>query len=414
MNERSVSLASLILGILQSAGASQTEALQAFTRSGEYEKVQLALSRHPATSKIAHDTAQTLIIAKYNQELHQLTSSTAGYRSNAANMSAERILDFSCKKMGENFHKQAPYMWSLLGILLKSEADLQDPDIDEISSTENREAHSGDLDDDASGEEEEDIEASSGGRSQKARRRRQELSIVKRVTIISVVMNNRNTLCNAFQTVFGLFLHSCNTPEKVVETLAHSGLSVGSTSINNMITSMSAESAAEIIRQCQSATGQGLDNLEVYLKTDQPTIETKSKLIHMTTATFLPLNHGVIMEDLKCVKELWEKSPFNSNATEPPLTANHDALCSLAAKASRAPEDPASQSNLMAWHVRNLLISHIDGLKEEYGSEHGTPFMLAPIPVMKTKQIPAKAMNVDLGTASGNGVALENLAQQAG
>ncbi|KAK7027205.1 hypothetical protein R3P38DRAFT_2527165 [Favolaschia claudopus] len=38
-------------------------------------------------------------------------------------------------------------------------------------------------------------------------------------------MQSRNAKCNALQCVFEVFLHSTNTPEKVIQALAHMGIS---------------------------------------------------------------------------------------------------------------------------------------------------------------------------------------------
>ncbi|KAF8220285.1 hypothetical protein L208DRAFT_1334806, partial [Tricholoma matsutake] len=50
----------------------------------------------------------------------------------------------------------------------------------------------------------------------------------KKVVMISIMMQRCNAKCNAFESVFGIFLHSTNTPEKVIQALAHMGISISS------------------------------------------------------------------------------------------------------------------------------------------------------------------------------------------
>lgn len=48
----------------------------------------------------------------------------------------------------------------------------------------------------------------------------------KSIVIISILMQSTNKSCNYLQSILGIFFHSTNTPEKVIETLAHAGLSI--------------------------------------------------------------------------------------------------------------------------------------------------------------------------------------------
>ena len=62
------------------------------------------------------------------------------------------------------------------------------------------------------------------------------------------------------------------------------------------------------------------DNIDVLLKTSVPTIEkTTENLRHLTSGLFFPLMHGVKCKDLKCSRELWEKSPFNPDNVDGPF-----------------------------------------------------------------------------------------------
>jgi len=56
-----------------------------------------------------------------------------------------------------------------------------------------------------------------------------------------ILAHSMNTWCNAFQAVQGFFLESVNTPEHVINVLAHGGWSVSVPSVVNMVRSLTAE-----------------------------------------------------------------------------------------------------------------------------------------------------------------------------
>ena len=66
-------------------------------------------------------------------------------------------------------------------------------------------------------------------------------------------MQSTNQHYNAFQTSIGLFLHACSALEEVTEFLAHTGLSISSSAVNDAVTNLSKESA-----QTRRKTGQTL------------------------------------------------------------------------------------------------------------------------------------------------------------
>jgi uncharacterized protein YwlG (UPF0340 family) len=59
--------------------------------------------------------------------------------------------------------------------------------------------------------------------------------------MISIMMQSRNAKCNALESVFGIFLHSTNTPEKVIQAVAHMGISISSSAIQMAIHALSIE-----------------------------------------------------------------------------------------------------------------------------------------------------------------------------
>ncbi|KAI0045268.1 hypothetical protein FA95DRAFT_1495650, partial [Auriscalpium vulgare] len=123
----------------------------------------------------------------------------------------------------------------------------------------------------------------------------------KQTICMSTLLQNTNRRCNAVQSVLGVFMHACNTPDKVIETFAHSGLSISSTAINQSIKSLVTAAADNVRKLGQTGVASyGYDNFDIDLKTGLPTVEKDSTTLkHLTSGTLLPLEHGVVTEDLK-------------------------------------------------------------------------------------------------------------------
>ncbi|KAI0764453.1 hypothetical protein BC629DRAFT_1255712, partial [Irpex lacteus] len=106
----------------------------------------------------------------------------------------------------------------------------------------------------------------------------------KTVTVISVLTNNRFRKCNALQAVTGLFLHSCNTSEKVIKVLSHMGISISLSSIHRAIHSLSRATRIAIQRHGRSLLiSYAYDNFDVKLKVGIPTAGSlNDSMLHLT------------------------------------------------------------------------------------------------------------------------------------
>ncbi|KAH9938066.1 uncharacterized protein B0H18DRAFT_1112261 [Fomitopsis serialis] len=109
-------------------------------------------------------------------------------------------------------------------------------------------------------------------------------------------MHSLNQQCNAFAAVNAIFFHSCNTPDKVIKALAHMGISISPSSINNAVHSLSRESARNVRQLGQS--------LRAMLAYDNWLI--------------IKLEHGVQPDDLRCSRRLWETSWLNPSVLYSP------------------------------------------------------------------------------------------------
>lgn len=241
------------------------------------------------------------------------------------------------------------------------------------------------------------------------------------VSLFSILMQSINAQCNRLQTLVGLFAHSTHTPEKVVELLAHAGLSIAPSSINNMVQAMSAD-AVESLKNSPEPKPKafGYDNLDVSFKTDNPTIDYHGHLAHITTGTVIPVQ-GATFDDMRVSKEIWAKADINPhrNPLEPIIKPTHKNLMALLKTAAVPPSDPLSLQSRMAWHARKfLLLECVDTLmpavKDKLRPRLGLPKAKLSAPIVKTEQKPAQAVNISVGTNHGNAVAIENLLRQGG
>lgn len=233
---------------------------------------------------------------------------------------------------------------------------------------------------------------------------------------MSIMMQSSNQQCNALQTLIRTFLHSCNTPENVVKFLAHVGLSISTTAVNSVITSLSKESVAGIQRQGRSLlTAYAYDNIDIDLKHATPTIEKSTDtLIHLTSGTLIPLDHGITHGDLNCSKELWDKSKMNRLRQGANPSVSEDNFLEL------HPEDPDHPSGLMRRDRFNILvflqdlIHHGPEYFRQFSRVLEKPETIDQIPVVKSKQIPAKMMDISPSTPAANADALADLFRQGG
>jgi len=131
-------------------------------------------------------------------------------------------------------------------------------------------------------------------------------------------MQCMNWKSNALQSILGLFLQSAHTPQKVVDTLAHIGISISTNAINVAVGSLSIESQTSLQKLGQSLlAAYAYNNFDVDLKSHVPITEKSTdSLKHLTSGLLFPLTHGTMPDDLKCSKQLWEKSMLNLHIDE--------------------------------------------------------------------------------------------------
>ena len=235
--------------------------------------------------------------------------------------------------------------------------------------------------------------------------------------IFSILMQSSCQKANTFQSMLGIFLHACRTPEKVIEMLAHMGVSVSTTTIHDSIKSLSMNARCALQQLGRTMCAAIVyDNVEVTLKSTVAVVEkTNETLRHLTSGLFFPLMHGVTREHLKYSKLLWEKSPLNPANANVPLEKKtyFDLLISM-------PDEPDKESGMtarecfIAWLYLRDLCTYGPEYFRKFLLHIGDPKPIEAIPVVKTDILPAYAMEINNSTTSGNIQAIDSLLEQGG
>jgi len=211
--------------------------------------------------------------------------------------------------------------------------------------------------------------------------------------------------------MLGLFCHSTNTPELVIETLAHAGLSISMTSIHNMVNSLLIKSADHIRSlACTLTASFAYDNFNMEFKSHTPTVKKHGdSLKHATSAIIFPLIN-TSTQDLMCLDELWNTDPIN------PYIQDHQKrrLRGLESVVRTTIEpSPTISICILAWHFRHALVMFCEPFKI-FQMKLGGPETINQIPLTKTEYIPCCAMDINQSTADGQCDILQRLCEQGG
>ena len=97
-------------------------------------------------------------------------------------------------------------------------------------------------------------------------------------------MQGINRKSNALQSIIGFFLQSVHAPYKVINTLAHLGLSISTDTINMAVRSLSLESECTLQNLGHSLVASyAYDNFDVDLKSQVPTVEKSNTSLTVST-----------------------------------------------------------------------------------------------------------------------------------
>jgi hypothetical protein len=236
---------------------------------------------------------------------------------------------------------------------------------------------------------------------------------------MSIILHNANQRCNILQSVIGVYIHTANTPEDVVDIMARLGVSISSSSINAAISSLSADATQEILKVAMTGTMMfGWDNFDVQLKPLVPRIEDpQNNMLNMTSGTFIPLREGYNPMDMDCAEEVYRSMWYSSQLKSGPDPVNYRTLLEIHTEPTR------NDSRELTWREQYALFKVLETLVEWGGPffarytdqlEKSRPDPLEQIPVVKTTQRPLRATNDKQSTKQGNIDAIMNFWQQCG
>ncbi|KAI6095346.1 hypothetical protein F5141DRAFT_1068476 [Pisolithus sp. B1] len=358
--------------------------------------------QHPASRAQFTQKSFSVVENMYLQELCCLASEDNGSHFWASSTSTEQLENFSLTAMAQKMEANALKWWWLLGTLLndKGTAALTgwkdrggDKSVDNVWEIE------GDDDEYWDGVGEIDLEGIINGLTG-------ELGTCP-------AMTDKHTKCHA-----AIKLMSAHTLYKVIDTFTHLGISVSADTINMAVQSLLKESHNSLQHLGWSLLASyAYDNFDVDLKTHTLTVEkSNNSLKHLTSGFLFPLVHGVMLNDLKCLEELWRESVLNLQAGEPyslPKLMWWDLL-------KLYPEwmDPNSklshhdQFNAWAFLV-NLCTNGLEYF-HQFKSMIQDPHPIEQIPTVKTPIYAAHAMDINNSTVSGNIQVVTELLAQGG
>ncbi|KZT73986.1 hypothetical protein DAEQUDRAFT_660942, partial [Daedalea quercina L-15889] len=219
---------------------------------------------------------------------------------------------------------------------------------------------------------------------------------------------------NALQSIIGIYLHSCNAPKSIVKLLARIGVSISRTAIDDAVSSLSKESAIKMRKLGRTLlTMIAYDNFDIKLKQLVPTIDKPhDSLLHMTSGTFIPLDHDVSLTDMQCSDQIWEHSPYNPvnvGKTE----VEWKRLLTLHPQSDH-PSGLDRRECFNAWLFKRDLFLYGPEYFRKFAMKLGDLEEIDSIPLTKSRQIPAEAMDINQSSVQGNVEALRTLFKQLG
>ncbi|KAG1741905.1 uncharacterized protein EDB91DRAFT_1081690 [Suillus paluster] len=204
-----------------------------------------------------------MTVKQYAQSINQMAQQETGWKFSALNASSDQLEDFKLEHMARDMQSLAPELWGMLGDVLSASGQTTEVICDDADDEEYW------REDDSNVEVQN--EGTTHSRENIKAKRRGAIVKIKKVVLMSIMLQSSNQKCNALQSIYGIFLHSCNTPQRVIHMLARMGISTCPATILNAIRSLSHESITHIQAMSQTLlVGYVYDNFDVDFKTSAP------------------------------------------------------------------------------------------------------------------------------------------------
>ncbi|KAF8257522.1 hypothetical protein EI94DRAFT_1629737, partial [Lactarius quietus] len=366
-------------------------------------------------------------------EVEEMTKKKNGLHFNACTVTSEQIELAFMPRLAGNMRFLAPNLWGLVFNLLGPLDDqhvsgMVDPLGVNLAKLFDASEDLGDLGEDEEVEEGPIGDDNGPGAQPEDERRPQKwlrkdvsarnTALRKSVVCISIILQGANESCNHLQGIIGMFVHSANVPQHVIEVLAHAGLSISIKSIQRAVKSMSIDSAHKIRDGlCTLKVAMAYDNFDINFKMSEPTVTHCSNFVSATLATVIPL---VTVDDINALHGsvvLWDADPHNPSPSTPPAVFDDFDLLKFHVMDTynrRMPgKEFSPQCEAFAWHIREILVNHGQYFAHFLG-QLGALKPVLEILLMKTEQIPMRLMKIKQSSVDGNIEVMDSLLRQGG
>ncbi|KIK80263.1 hypothetical protein PAXRUDRAFT_766419 [Paxillus rubicundulus Ve08.2h10] len=208
---------------------------------------------HPIKAQDFMQHCAELILDLYLKEICHAASKDGGWHFGASTATTQQLEDFNLDDMAWDLKAHAPRLWTFVGLLMqcdekqKGGSGKKDVDGDVVMDKQSMDMEQDYWNEVDEVDFEEFIEGltAEGGPSipMKDHKKWQVvIKTIKKIVIISIIMQSVNWKLNTLQTILGLFLQSAHTLQKVIDTLVQAGISISTDAINAAVCSLSIKS----------------------------------------------------------------------------------------------------------------------------------------------------------------------------
>lgn len=195
------------------------------------------------------------------------------------------------------------------------------------------------------------------------------------------------------------------------------GVSLTTSSINNMVNNLSKDTAVEMKELgCTLLAAYTYDNVDINLKHATATGDAlEDTLIHLTSGTMLRLDHGITPNMLACSEALWKSNEINPKAlpNHIPPTMSYEQLLNIHPKDEHL-SGLTRRERFGVWVFLRDLVMHGPPYFRQFRRNLDPPKSIDPIPIIKSRQVPCRMMNINPSTTANNISVLEDLLRQGG
>ncbi|KAI0698468.1 hypothetical protein BC835DRAFT_1304794 [Cytidiella melzeri] len=378
-----------------------------------WKEIVTAFSQHQEVCGAMRNWSRVETSEVVSEEIDQLASDEAGWHFLAGHAEPYQLQEFDLVDMAREMRSTAPHLWEILDIWLRKGT----------KGDENSESESDDEAIEAAVNDLGDASATTNRKRKRqtatAQKRRHATIISKKVLLSSILMQGRNQKANWLQSMCGIFLHAMHAPQKLVDSLAHMGISISQSTIHNSLHSLGINiiSDAKQVGQTLSAA-YAYDNLDIEFKSSVPTVEKPGDMLkHFTTSMIFPLQHGITADDLRCSRYLWDRSRLNVHAFRdllPPKPTSHDLMLIHPHTRELDENNMTVRDRFNAWKFLHDLCHHGPEEFRGFAASIGEPDPIEKIPLTKTPIIPLRTTSDNNSQVAGNISALTHILAQVG